>query len=284
MQLLSLLKTRMRGFTLIELLVVISIIAILIGLLLPAVQKVRTAANLSQTLNNLKQIGIACHMYNNDKNKLPDNGNNNPLDTTGWCWGFQILPYLEQGNAFQAVKTYVAANQGTIESINNNNPTPNLVIKTYMDPARNHVLFKSSGSNGNFSGPSSDFSINASGNGMTNVAGGAPNLSQIPNGTEMTILAGEKAMDPNNYNSTWGWGWDETIYQGNYGGTGVWDGGLIPDAVGCPFPNEWGSPYTSGVPILFCGGSTRVINFSNSYSNAMYSAMNCQNTTPFTFQ
>jgi prepilin-type N-terminal cleavage/methylation domain-containing protein/prepilin-type processing-associated H-X9-DG protein len=109
------LRTSRIGFTLIELLVAIAIVAILIALLVPAIQKVREAAARQYCQNNLKQIGLACHNYHDAQKKFPPGYTAAGLyrdgssDTSpGWGWAAMLLPFLEQDNLARKINCQIA--------------------------------------------------------------------------------------------------------------------------------------------------------------------------------
>jgi prepilin-type N-terminal cleavage/methylation domain-containing protein len=127
------------GFTLIELLVVIAIISLMVGLLLPAVQKAREAANRTSCENNLKQIGLALHTYERDQKRLPaprvlkdkEAGDDRDVYFTGWqTWFVFLQPFLEQDNTFRLWDlghTYNHTANGRVRE------TP---LKVYLCPSR----------------------------------------------------------------------------------------------------------------------------------------------------
>jgi prepilin-type N-terminal cleavage/methylation domain-containing protein/prepilin-type processing-associated H-X9-DG protein len=240
-----------RAFTLIELLVVIAIIAILIGLLLPAVQKVREAAARMQCTNNLKQQGLALHnyhdvnsrfpaaanigptWYSNYQREMPAAGMNNatgyPTDGAYFSWAYHISPYMEQENAQRMFNKdvwpwfqYIAGQPAT-----SSNTANSLVIKIMICPSdpRGNTL--------KYVAPTGDVALtDYLGVNGRNQFKEAPALGQdgilyinsgvkmsgITDGTSNTLLLGER---PPSYTKVYGWMWAGSGDFPNFGTTDV---------------------------------------------------------------
>src|SRR5262245_31729555 len=154
-------RSRRNGFTLIELLVVIAIIAILIGLLLPAVQKIREAANRMKCSNNLKQLGLAAHNYHDVNDRFPPGFTQDRIPPPSGAFQghsvfYYLLPFIEQDNLFRTFDANVPLNNIT------NVPTGGkaaTMVQTYMCPsdqlAKTPVAWPETGTPQRYYGPTS---------------------------------------------------------------------------------------------------------------------------------
>jgi len=281
--------SRARAFTLIELLVVIAIIAVLIGLLVPAVQKVRAAAARMSCSNNLKQIGLGAHNFHDSKGTLPINGDNQNTPTH-WCWAFQLLPYIEQDNVYNQAYTtaltyYNAGSAPGGWGVSQNDALPKVGIKTYLCPGRGRSPKFVTG-NGNYPyyrGPFTDYKINWDSFTNQDPTIIQRTMSQITsaNGTSNTIYVGEGFLDTREYGHTSSDNWEECIYSGGYGGTGRGSTTIVNDNQSGQ-GDKWGGPHPTGCLFVFCDGSVRLVSSSFSGTTAFNCALYWNNTTPFT--
>lgn len=280
-----------RGFTLIELLVVIAIIAVLLGLLLPAVQAARESARMVHCANNLKQIGLAFQSHAGSLRAYPSGGL--PIYTTmprtliggspalyesqNWGWPYQILPYMEQRPLWENPNDTIVFGT-TVANYFCSTRRPPTALRSYsglframIDYAGNAGTSMVNGNGWGLLGAGSDGVICGMGYGVRTP-------DQIMDGLSLTLLAGEKQMNVSicmrDIEADDDVGYIAGMQDDNvrWGTTGTPWGNLTPAAdvpspkyslsTMRPFIWRFGSSHAAGAMFVACDGSTRLIGFN----------------------
>lgn len=256
-------RRKREAFTLIELLVVMAIIATLMGLLLPAVQKVREAAYRTECANNMRQLALACQSFSNAANYLPTGGAayvnpNDPRAVTNgvvaigknqtWGWAYQILPYLEAENLYNTV-TAPTGFASADEFIQKNTP------KQFICPSRRVAPQQGQWGHSDYAGNGGVFTTSTSSvptNGVFMVGGVTMRITDMKNGSSNTVMIAEKYVPTDLYDGTGNAIPDGPMFMtfnpSHIRALGVTDFVTNDKLGGSPYPDRRSSPPPPGYP------------------------------------